>query len=209
VANLADIPETSLNLERARSRQNVPQRYTLSFISEIPRSVRILHDFKFSSLLSLESGQPFNIFAGSDANRDGNPLSDRPSNLGRNTLTGPGYASFDVRVARTIHIKERLRAELSGDMFNMFNRTNIKDLNTLYGGTDITLPPNPLLGFGTPATRITRSNSSSELNSASKTIASQQKPATTVAGFAFGQDEACHRKSFLFLGTKGNSPFSR
>jgi len=35
-------------------------------------------------------------------------------------------------------------------MFNLFNRTNIKDLNTLYGGTDITLPPNPLLGFGTP-----------------------------------------------------------
>ena len=150
VANLADIPETSLALERARSRQNVPQRYTLTFISEVPKSVRILHDFKFSSLLSLESGQPFNIFAGRDANSDGNPLSDRPSNLGRNSLTGPGYASFDMRVARTIHIKERLRAELSGDMFNLFNRTNIKDLNTLYGGTDITLPPNPLLGFGTP-----------------------------------------------------------
>jgi outer membrane receptor protein involved in Fe transport len=150
VANLADVPETSLNLERARSRQNVPQRYTLSFISEVPRSVRILHDFKFSSLLSLESGQPFNVFAGSDANRDGNPLSDRPGNLGRNSLTGPGYASFDLRAARAFRLRERLRAELSGDMFNLFNRTNIKDLNTLYGGTDLSLPPNPVLGFGTP-----------------------------------------------------------
>jgi hypothetical protein len=32
----------------------------------------------------------------------------------------------------------------------LFNRLNIKDLNTLYGSTDLTLPPNPLLGFGTP-----------------------------------------------------------
>ena len=150
IANLADIPETSLNLERARSRQNVPQRYTLSFISEIPHDVRLLHDFKFSSLLSVESGQPFNIFAGSDANRDGNPLSDRPGNLGRNTLDGPGYASFDMRVARVFHLRERLKAELSGDMFNLFNRTNIKDLNTLYGQTDLSLPPNPVLGFNTP-----------------------------------------------------------
>jgi outer membrane receptor protein involved in Fe transport len=152
VANLADVPETSLALERSLSRQNVPQRYTLSFISEIPRSVRILHDFKFSSLLSLESGQPFNIFAGSDANHDGNPLSDRPGNLPRNSLIGPGYASFDMRVGRAFQLKERLRAELSGDMFNLFNRTNIKDLNTLYGNTVFTGPAGalPILGFGTP-----------------------------------------------------------
>ena len=150
VANLADVPETSLAGERALSRQNVPQRYTLSFISEVPKSVRGLHDFKFSSLLSLGSGQPFNIFAGSDANRDGNPLSDRPGNLGRNALQGPGYASLDMRVARAFRIRERMRIELSGDLFNIFNRDNIKDLNTLYGGTDISLPPNPVLGFKTP-----------------------------------------------------------
>jgi outer membrane receptor protein involved in Fe transport len=150
VANLADIPETNLAGERALSRQNVPHRYTLSFISEVPKSVPGLHDFKFSSLLSLGSGQPFNIFAGSDANRDGNPLSDRPGNLGRDTLQGPGYASLDMRVARAFRIRERMRLELSGDMFNVFNRDNIKDLNTLYGGTDISLPPNPVLGFKTP-----------------------------------------------------------
>ena len=149
VANLADIPETSLALERSLSRQNVPQRYTLSFISEMPKSVRLLHDFKFSSLLSLESGKPFNVFAGIDANHDGNPLSDRPGNLGRNSLQGPGYASLDMRVARAFQLKERLRAELSGDIFNAFNRVNIKDLNTLYGQTDLNLPPDPILGFNT------------------------------------------------------------
>ena len=87
--------------------------------------------FKFSSLLSLESGRPFNVFAGSDANRDGNPLSDRPGNLDRNSLAGPGYASFDMRVARPFHLGECLRAELSADLFGDFNRTNVKDLKTL------------------------------------------------------------------------------
>jgi hypothetical protein len=150
VANLADVPETSLALERALSRQNVPHRYTASFISEVPKSVRFLNGFKFSTLVSVEAGQPFNIFAGSDANRDGNPLSDRPGNLGRNTLKGPSYASFDMRVGRAFQLREHLRAELSGDMFNVFNRTNIKDLNTLYGQTDLSLAPNPVLGFNTP-----------------------------------------------------------
>lgn len=150
LANLADFPEGPGESERALSRQNVPHRFTLAFISEVPKSVRLLHQFKFSSLVSLESGRPYNIFAGSDANRDGNPLSDRPGSLGRNSLQGPGYASFDVRVSRPIQLRERLRVELSADMFNVLNRLNIKDLNTLYGNTDPSLPPNPLLGFGTP-----------------------------------------------------------
>ncbi|HWZ42695.1 MAG TPA: TonB-dependent receptor, partial [Candidatus Saccharimonadales bacterium] len=150
VANLADIPETSLALERALSRQNVGQRATIAFISEVPERVRLVHGFKLSTLVSLESGKPFNVFAGSDANRDGNPLSDRPGNLGRDSLQGPGYASVDVRVGRTFQLREHLHAELTGDMFNLLNRTNIKDLNTLYGQTNLALPPNPLLGFNTP-----------------------------------------------------------
>ena len=150
LANLADFPEGPGESERSLSRQNIPQRFTLTFTSEVPRNVRLLHNFRISSLLSVESGRPYNIFAGSDANKDGNPLSDRPSNVGRNSLQGPGYASFDMRVARAVQLRERLHAEFSADMFNMFNRVNIKDLNTLYGSTDITAPPNPLLGFGTP-----------------------------------------------------------
>lgn len=150
LANLADFPEGPGESERALSRQNVPQRFTLAFISEVPRSVRVLRNLKISSLVSLESGRPYNIFAGSDANRDGNPLSDRPGNVGRDSLQGPGYASFDLRISRPLQLNERVRAHLSADMFNLFNRLNIKDLNTLYGSTDLTLPPNPLLGFGTP-----------------------------------------------------------
>ncbi|HEX2491426.1 MAG TPA: TonB-dependent receptor [Blastocatellia bacterium] len=151
VANLADLPEgPNIGTERAVSRQTVPHRFTLAFVSQIPESAGFLGKFKFSSLLSVQSGRRFNIFAGSDANGDGNPLSDRPSNLGRNTLEGPGFASFDMRVAREFRLNERVTAEFSGDFFNLFNRTNITDLNTVFGATTITAQPNPVLGFNTP-----------------------------------------------------------
>ncbi len=151
VANLADLPEgPDITTERAISRQSLGHRYTLVFVSQIPKGVSVLHDFKFSSLLTAQSGRRFNVFAGSDANGDGNPLSDRPGRLGRNALEGPGYASFDLRIAREIHFNERVSAEFSADFFNLFNRINVTDLNTVYGGIDLNVAPNPILGFGTP-----------------------------------------------------------
>jgi outer membrane receptor protein involved in Fe transport len=150
VANLADLPEDpKIGPERAVSRQSVPHRFTLAFVSEIPSTVPVLKSFKVSSLFTASAGRRFNVFAGSDANGDGNPLSDRPGTLGRNTFKGPSFASFDLRIARPVHFTERIVAEFSADFFNLFNRTNITDLNTVYGGTSLSLPPNPLLGFGT------------------------------------------------------------
>jgi Carboxypeptidase regulatory-like domain/TonB dependent receptor-like, beta-barrel len=151
VANLADLPEgPSIGPERAISRQSVPHRFTLAFVSQIPQGVPVLGDFKFSSLFTAQAGRRFNVFAGQDANMDGNPLSDRPGNLGRNTLVGPGFASFDLRVAREVRFNERVSAEFSADFFNLFDRVNVTDLNTVYGGIDLNTPPNPILGFGTP-----------------------------------------------------------
>ena len=70
--------------------------------------------------------------------------------LGRNTLKGPKFVTLDMRVARPVRLNERVSVELSVDFFNMFNRVNVTDLNTVYGGIDLNLSPNPLLGFGTP-----------------------------------------------------------
>jgi len=151
VAATNDFPEhPDRNLERALSRQHARHRYTLAFVSQVPRSVPLLGDFRFSSIFTAQSGRFFTVFDGSDANLDGNPTSDRPGALGRNTLEGPGFAGFDLRIAREVRIAERIRAEFTFDFFNLPNLVNITDLNTLYGGTDLSLPPNPVLGFGTP-----------------------------------------------------------
>ena len=96
---------------------------------------------KVGGLISLESGRHYNIFVGSDANADGNPNTDRPSMIGRNSYEGPGYASVDLRVGREFAVNGRARVDLSLDFFNLFNRVNVKDVNTVWGGIDINVPP--------------------------------------------------------------------
>ncbi|HXW16466.1 MAG TPA: hypothetical protein VEN79_18295, partial [Terriglobia bacterium] len=163
VANLADVPESQdQNLERAVSRQSIPQKFTLDFVSAVPRSVPLLHDFRFSTLLDAQSGEFYNIFAGLDTNGDTNTLNNRPGTLGRDTLKGPPIFSWDWRVARNIRFNERFSGELTFDLFNIINRANVSDLNTVcecdlpaasfspsaLQGTIASL--NPLFGFDTP-----------------------------------------------------------
>jgi hypothetical protein len=128
LANLSDIPEgLEIEAEATPSRQDV----------------------RVSGIVTLESGRHYNIFVGSDANQDANPNTDRPSFEGRNSYEGPGYAAVDVRIAREFALRGSSRLEISVDFFNLFNRTNIKDVNTVWGGIDINTPPAPQFGFGT------------------------------------------------------------
>jgi hypothetical protein len=149
IVSVADIPE-GLEVERALSREHVAHRYTLSLLSQAPKGFSILGDFKFALLATIESGRPYTIFVGSDANGDGNPNSDRPGLIGRNTLIGPGLATVDLRLARDLRLSERCSVDFSLDFFNLFNTVNIKDLNTVYGGIDLTRAPNSSLGYLTP-----------------------------------------------------------
>jgi hypothetical protein len=59
-------------------------------------------------------------------------------NLGRNMGLTRGYASVDLRLARSIRFGERMRLELIGEVFNLFNRfneasasPNYRDVNAL------------------------------------------------------------------------------
>ena len=150
LANLSDIPEgQDIGIERGPSRQDVHHRFTLSLMSTIPSTVSIVGGLKVSGIVTLESGRYYNIFVGSDANMDGNPNTDRPSFVGRNSYEGPGYAAVDVRIAREFAVNGSTRLEISADLFNLFNRTNVKDVNTVWGGIDINTPPAPQFGFGT------------------------------------------------------------
>jgi hypothetical protein len=152
LANLADLPEgQDIDGEMAPSRQDVRHRFTLSVLTEVPADVAVIHGVRVSGLVSTESGRPFNIFAGRDFNLDGNPNSDRPSTIQRNLYEGPGYASVDLRVARDVSVNTRARAEFTFDVFNLLNRVNVKDVNTVWGSADYpNTPPPANLGFGTP-----------------------------------------------------------
>jgi hypothetical protein len=155
VASIADAPQSQdRRLERAASRQSVPQRFVLALVSEVPRQFRIFHNFRFSTLLTAQSGGFYNIFAGQDFNDDGNPLSDRPGALPRDTLKAPAIVSWDMRVAHTAHWRERLSGEFTFDLFNLTNRVNISNLNTVCecDNSSLLIKPgslNPIFGFTT------------------------------------------------------------
>jgi hypothetical protein len=97
---------------------------------------------------------------GFDANGDLFPFGDRVGNIGRNTYRGDAFYDTDIRIQKLIPFKERFNAEASFEVFNLFNRPNVLDLDHTYAnpefvgpvprafGDGVTSPFNPT--FGTP-----------------------------------------------------------
>ena len=70
------------------------------------------------------SGRPANATVSGDPNQDGNPDNDRLPGYGRNSFTGPDYASMDMKLGRQMNLSPRYHLELAADSFNLFNRDN-------------------------------------------------------------------------------------
>jgi hypothetical protein len=138
---LSDAPEDPYrrDLERARSKQDVSQRFVASFTADGPAKT-LLRDFRCSVIFNVSSPQYYTLFAGSDVNHDGNALSDRVGVLGRNTYRGDGMANFDIRLSRRFRLTERARLEAIAEAFNLFNTLNVTDLNTVYGAANFIGP---------------------------------------------------------------------
>jgi hypothetical protein len=119
---------------------------------------RMLGGWIIAPILELASGRPVNVLLGFDNNLDQYPSSDRPDlaapgdpravvtrygefvlpgqglsgNLGRNAFIGPGFASLSLRFQKNVDINESLRAECVAEVFNLFNRTNVRTVNPNY-----------------------------------------------------------------------------
>jgi hypothetical protein len=101
---------------------------------------RFLADFTVAPIVEISSGRPFNIITGTDTNGDLQSSNDRPSvaadgtlflpgtltagDLRRNAGITHGYATFDMRLARSIRFSENVRLDLIAEGFNLFNRYN-------------------------------------------------------------------------------------
>jgi hypothetical protein len=55
--------------------------------------------------------------------------------IGRGMIFGPGFAAVDLSLIKTFAIKERLRAQVHLDMFNLFNRTNLSNASGTVGSS--------------------------------------------------------------------------
>ena len=117
--------------ERSLAAQDIRRRFVLSGVWDLSYTKnRFLTGFQLSSIITLNSGKPYNLLAGVDLNKSGdNPPGDRPLvggvSLSRNAGIAPGFANVDMRLTRTINIKERYKIEGFVEAFNLFNRVNI------------------------------------------------------------------------------------
>lgn len=143
-------PQDNNNFRAERSDSLFDQRHRFVFSGVVAspaawsssdsRARRFFSNFTIAPILELSSGRPFNIITGTDTNADQQSSNDRPNvaadgtlvlpaflqsgNLGRNRGITHGYASLDLRLARTIPITERVRLEIIAEGFNLFNRFN-------------------------------------------------------------------------------------
>jgi hypothetical protein len=120
------------SLERANSNQDVRHRFITNFTATAPKDT-FLRNFELSSIVTLQSGRPFTMFVGFDANGDTNPVTDRVGDLGRNTYFGDHLYSWDLRISRYFQIRERYRLDLMVDAFNLLNRPNVDEVTSVYG----------------------------------------------------------------------------
>jgi hypothetical protein len=148
--------------ERAVSNQDVRHRFVANFSASTPEHAHVLvKNWTLSSIVTIQSGRPFTLFAGFDANGDTNPVTDRVGTIGRNTYIGDPLRTWDMRISRNLRFGERMRLDLAFDAFNLLNRANIDEVSTVYAAPDffgnpvpqhykdgILDPNNP--GFGAP-----------------------------------------------------------
>ena len=63
-----------------------------------------------------------------------NPASANLGTVARNSVYGPGYAAVDLSVFKAIPLRDRLRAQLRLEMFNILSRVNLAQPGSRVGG---------------------------------------------------------------------------
>jgi hypothetical protein len=127
--------QNPLNLRLDRSLSSFDQRHrlVLSGVFQSTAQNVALKNWALSPIFVAQSGRPFNLLLGFDANADGRSQSDRPGLAGRYTGKGEPYYSFDLRLARRLFANDRRFLELTVEGFNLFNRTNFLGVNNVLG----------------------------------------------------------------------------
>jgi len=145
----------NLRLDRSLSAFDQRHRFVASGVIQSPFENLIARDWLLSPIVVAQSGRPFNLLLGYDANNDGNPQSDRPGQAGRNTGRGEAFYSFDMRLARRFFVKESRFVEFTVEGFNLFNRTNFQGINNIIGGACVANGlPAPCTTGATPLTNF-------------------------------------------------------
>ena len=148
-------------LDRSNSNFNQRHRLVISGVFESPwKSSAALKDWTFSPTIEASSGRPYNLLTLNDSTLINSGSTARPSvvpigtpgsfvspdgkvglvqpplgsvgNLGRNVYRTSSFSSVDFRLTRRLVLAERWRLDLSLDVFNLFNRVNIREADNSF-----------------------------------------------------------------------------
>lgn len=172
-ADDAKLAENQFDLtgEYGRSDLDVRHRFIFSPVYETGtfkysenKVVRaLLSDYIFTGIFTAQSGFAYSALVSGDPNGDGVTATDRVPGTKRNQFSTPASYIFDLRVGRMIRFGERYRLSLFAEGFNIFNRSNIQQVNntqylgTVSGGRLTAVAPNP--AYQTPRIFISGSPS--------------------------------------------------
>jgi len=103
--------------ERGPSSSDVRHRLSATIDVDLPFGIR------WSTVLVVQSALPYNITTGTDDNRDGEPTTDRPAGVGRNSAREADLWQLDARLAKVL-ASSGVQVELLAEAFNLTNRRN-------------------------------------------------------------------------------------
>lgn len=129
------------NLDRGLSVNDIRNRFVFSAVWDLSyadsmtnaAAKALLSGWTVSTISQIQSGPHVSIGTTGDPGNDGNNFNDRAPLVGRNTLSGPGLADWDLRLTREIKIKESVRLRLILEGFDIINHANFATIqNNLY-----------------------------------------------------------------------------
>ena len=161
-SNYDEQPQNPYDLapEKAISRQHRQQRFVFNALWDLPIGdeqessdvqshgwlFRTFTHIEIAPIFTIESGRPVNPLTGLDSNRTGAfPVASRPFGFGRNSLQSPAVMTLDSRVLKYFPFRGTRRLDVVAESFNVLNRSNIAQINPVFGSS-----LTPIRGFGKP-----------------------------------------------------------
>jgi hypothetical protein len=101
---------------------------------------RAFSHIEVAPIFTIGTGTPVNAVTGGDDNRSrAFPFTSRPLGDPRNALRLPASATLDVRILKYFDIKPHGKLDLVVEAFNLLNRTNVSQVNAVFGSSTTAL----------------------------------------------------------------------
>ncbi len=144
------VNQFNYNAEYGNSNQDQRHRFVTNFTALTPNT-GWYRNFSFSSIITLQSGRPFTMYTGAPTLNDfASASTDRVGGdevkgihcatvatcdtmIQRNTYVGDPEYAWDLRLARSFHLTEKMSLVAAVDAFNILNRSNVDQVYSVYG----------------------------------------------------------------------------